>query len=780
MPKINKVNLDGSEYDIERGMLPEIVQELPQTGSEDTMYLVPSENPGTQSETASGEFFAIQNDLPYESPLASVEMLGNATQSGTPTPDSPVPVQVVTGENVVKIEGKNLFNKDMTPVSSWHLTKETTQSGLKLTSTASGGVCYTYYEFPFKHSEPVDVTISFQKTGTGFVNIYFRDENGNAVKSASNQTSTFTILSIPSTAVLAQIYFYGDTSAIGKVTTYDSIQLELGSTATDYEPYQGQEFEVNLGKNLISNEMYRGGYYYGTGTGTTIYYDPSAGTDYVTWTPNADGTTTIDAAAAWRGGYMMSDQLKAGETYYLSVDGVTTTGNQGASVYTLDSTHTIVRNILNQTTAPITTQLNQAITLASNECYIAVSFGVRTTTGTVTVGKVQLELGSSATSWAEHFTPIELAKIGNYQDKIYKQGDDWFVHKEIGKVVLDSTKTWIALTPTASYYEYQGSMIFNPSAVSGYSFPLSDHFAGSTNNRVVAYSSTAYVRVPTPSSLSTVDAFKSWLASNPTTVYYALATPTTTEITEQSLIAQLDALESASLYVGVNYIGTGTLNAVPTLVLGYSVIDPQKKYDEYVWVEDGQEYELVGQAGAIQQLQRDVAEIKDGSSVTHLIPIIEDDAVWNGWQNAKDQSYAAWELLSCDKVSFSVSGTSETMSLQEVFTALENGAGYIFDSLPLNEVDPVILGSNPPEYPEISGVAVPSRQSFSYVAGPDPTTDTINVIFRSGSVESILIPYNDNPRVYKVMTGVLRQENTGGEYKYLFMLGRVISAAPIG
>ncbi|MCP5787220.1 hypothetical protein NL329_30340, partial [Klebsiella pneumoniae] len=63
--------------------------------------------------------------------------------------------------------------------------------------------------------------------------------------------STFTILSIPSTAVLAQIYFYGDTSAIGKVTTYDSVQLELGSTATTYEPYQGQEYEVNLGKNLL-------------------------------------------------------------------------------------------------------------------------------------------------------------------------------------------------------------------------------------------------------------------------------------------------------------------------------------------------------------------------------------------------------------------------------------------------------------------------------------------------------------------------------------------------
>ena len=168
-----------------------------------------------------------------------------------------------------------------------------------------------------------------------------------------------------------------------------------------------------------------------------------------------------------------------------------------------------------------------------------------------------------------------------------------------------------------------------------------------------------------------------------------------------------------------------------------------------------------------------------GSSATHLIPTIGNGAVWDNWLVTKDQSHGAWRLLSCDKVSFNVSGTSETMSLQEVFTALENGAEYVFDSLPLNEVDPEILGSNPPEYPEVSGVAVASRQSFSCVTGPDPATDTINVIFRSGSVESILIPYNSSPKVYKVMTGVLREEEVGGGYKYLFMLGRVISMTPI-
>ena len=37
---------------------------------------------------------------------------GNTSQDGTPTPDSPVNVNVVSGSNVVNTSNKNLFNKD--------------------------------------------------------------------------------------------------------------------------------------------------------------------------------------------------------------------------------------------------------------------------------------------------------------------------------------------------------------------------------------------------------------------------------------------------------------------------------------------------------------------------------------------------------------------------------------------------------------------------------------------------------------------------------------------
>ena len=37
---------------------------------------------------------------------------GNTEQDGTPTPDNPIMPKVVTGENEVKIENKNLFDKN--------------------------------------------------------------------------------------------------------------------------------------------------------------------------------------------------------------------------------------------------------------------------------------------------------------------------------------------------------------------------------------------------------------------------------------------------------------------------------------------------------------------------------------------------------------------------------------------------------------------------------------------------------------------------------------------
>ena len=537
-------------------------------------------------QTAQGEYIQATNELSLEAPLASVEMLGKAEQDGTPTPTSPQPISVVTGENVVKIEGKNLFDKEMTPVGAWHATKETTQSGLKLTSTASGGVCYVYYEFPFKHSESVDATISFQKTGAGFVNVYFRDKNDNATKSISNQTSTFSLSGIPSTTTKIQIYFYGDTSAIGKVTTYDNIQLELGSTATAYEPYQGQEFEVNLGKNLLP-------FMSNTGAATRSGVDITVDSSYseITLNGTCSGNTWVNLAAlsgtflqgipaaqanAWlpldsTKTYTLSAKVLAGTStgsYTINAQVIASDGSGGANVFITPNSGTTSVNISGRNGI-----YRYWIYMPSGATFTNYKLGL------------QLEKGSQATSYSEYFTPIELAKIGNYQDRIYKEDSKWYIEKQVGKVELDGSENWglVSFFYCTSPLQNIAECI-NPSGGN----VMSDYFtwsSGAQNNHTIDIVGAYIIRIR-DTDFTDVSALKTWLASNPTTVYYVLATPTTTEITNEALIAQLDALGASSLYLGVNNIGTETLNAMPTLKIEY--------YTEYTLEGAGYEWEPGG------------------------------------------------------------------------------------------------------------------------------------------------------------------------------------------
>ena len=64
---------------------------------------------------------------------------------------------------------------------------------------------------------------------------------------------------------------------------------------------------------------------------------------------------------------------------------------------------------------------------------------------------------------------------------------------------------------------------------------------------------------------SDITAFKTWMANNPTTYYYVLATPTTTEITNEEVLEGLDSLLLESISVGQHNIYTDTPNALPTL-----------------------------------------------------------------------------------------------------------------------------------------------------------------------------------------------------------------------
>ena len=207
---------------------------------------------------------------------------------------------------------------------------------------------------------------------------------------------------------------------------------------------------------------------------------------------------------------------------------------------------------------------------------------------------IQVELGSTATSYAAYFEPIELCKIGDYQDYIYKSGSDWKIHKACAKYRLDSAKNW----PVQGTVNYQCTLsgdnrIYLASSAKGYS----NYFrVGNSGTDIYMYpilqSNTDYIRIANATSeWASTDLFKTFLTNNAVYLYYPLAesAQTDSEITNAALVAQLDALlTTARTYVGINNIFTITPNEQGTLEISYyTKYQPMVGSGGYVWEAGG-------------------------------------------------------------------------------------------------------------------------------------------------------------------------------------------------
>lgn len=175
--------------------------------------------------------------------------------------------------------------------------------------------------------------------------------------------------------------------------------------------------------------------------------------------------------------------------------------------------------------------------------------------------------GSNSRTYTIDLGSIELCKIGDYQDYIYKSGDDWYVHKDIGKVVYDGTQNW-AFESYAFFRSSEEPIINSTVAI----YAISDKFLGYNssnslsawnnypNNVIAIRNRTTYAQIGIKTDVaSTAADFKTWLTSNPTTVYYVLQAPTDTQITDQTLIDGLNSALNMTCYDGeTNVVVTST------------------------------------------------------------------------------------------------------------------------------------------------------------------------------------------------------------------------------
>ena len=178
------------------------------------------------------------------------------------------------------------------------------------------------------------------------------------------------------------------------------------------------------------------------------------------------------------------------------------------------------------------------------------------------LNSIQIEEGSKPNTYTPYgTTPIELNKIGTYQDYIYKENDKWYLHKEVGKYIIDGNETLSAgniNTDSTNTTRVLIGVLTNAPSVANF-MVLSNQFIGKANwsldeEGAYANNNNLVFRINKTSGGTTTDSIKSWFSSHNASIYYGLATPTNTEITYTPLIEQLNTLEEAQSKEGTTNI----------------------------------------------------------------------------------------------------------------------------------------------------------------------------------------------------------------------------------
>ena len=451
----------------------------------------------------------------------TISLNGNTTQEGTPSPTNPQVIHNVSGDNEVKIARKNIFT-----FPSWQTVNSAPlYNGYRKVKLLLPPNTTYYLNTTFKNGySPVGLNM-YVLVGDYLKTVY--KSIAHSAYGAQNGTVT--------TNADGELYIsvYNATQAkYEELIENSQVQLEKGSTQTTYEPYTRQSYPLYL---PVEN-------YFDI---NTVYADTSH------YTIDGDSVKSNYFAGARR--YISSDLVGKALTFqaYIITNSTSVNVRVQANVGGSDKNG-------NYITAGAEGLSTVTFTPTSTSDYVRITYS--DTGGIITAKNIQLEIGSKANHYTPYgTTPIELNKIGTYQDYIYKNGGKWYVHKETTKKTLDGINetfggVWGATNN--GYAVYKGNMgnrafsyadKFVYDNVNGYSTMPLYSFGGLSGARVTW----TFILPSTVTSLATAN---TWLQSNNVLLYYPLATATNTEITDTTLINQLNNIEKAYSYNGTTNI----------------------------------------------------------------------------------------------------------------------------------------------------------------------------------------------------------------------------------
>lgn len=432
--------------------------------------------------------------------------------------------------------GENLFDKDNPNI----LNNCVTGSGLTLDALEG---CKTLY-IPCKPNLTYTIT---KIASTRFIVVTTTDTPAIGVSTSTRSIdltgTTITITTSSTANYLCVFYYYSGTDTLTEQEILNSIYIKIDTpipnpnypievqTATEEntitikneDETQSQVYEINLAsRNLFDKDS------------------PNILNAYL----NANGTTTENST------FRVSD--------YINVSGlsdITISGNNGNS----EMCCFYNENKIFISSFGMGTLTTKTVSVPNNAKYL------RVTLNSSVLNQYQIEKGSTASPY-KSFWQIELCDIEGHQDYIYNNGGKWFKHKEVKKQVFNGSETWT--TRSVSVGQLYETTVAGFYSTTTQSLGFCNQYKANinlTNNyefRILSGTTLALHN----DDIGSVANLTTFLASNNMEVYYPLATPIEEEITEPTLINQLNAIKyGAESYYGQTNITVTSNNLQPIL-----------------------------------------------------------------------------------------------------------------------------------------------------------------------------------------------------------------------
>ena len=500
-------------------------------------------------------FIAIENNVDYdlefylqlESGSTVTDFEPYVGGSPSPSPDYPQDIRVVKGDNTIKATGKNLIEGSQDFSGVWNNSQkwETDTNSyndliVKKNQGTWNGINKEIYITAGTYTFSIYAKSDSERTAFIYLGGTLTSDNLVPQSKQLNLTTEWqrydvTFTSNASGAIKPRLE--NPTYISNNYTYVCGYQLQQGNL-TEYQPYQEQTYPINLkSKNLLPFP----------------YTEDNKTMNGVTFTVQPDGSVLVNGTATAQAniklfGLQYQDTQKEFPAKYLYG------GTNSVRLRALNNT--------NENFVVLATDTGNGAEIdmsTYNKGYIELTVPNGTTVDNQLIKPMVLDSLDDTTY--EPYYNYELCEIDDYKDYIYKENDKWYLKKNIGKVAVDTSN----ITLKSNYTNIEYAEIPKPNDFIGkgnyedYNVYCSHAVSDIKNAAQHAWDST--YRIGKITNKANVNNF--WLgfpkdtgldniktALNGAVIYYVLATPTTEEITDTTLIEQLEDLKTAKSVEG--------------------------------------------------------------------------------------------------------------------------------------------------------------------------------------------------------------------------------------